>query len=525
MSSMPKSLIHDSNSDNKNQTYDLIVKQEGFTHDFTIIYNGKRIETSQKLLFLKCNYFFKMKVYSMTNEVTIKDKYSIEHFEKFINSMTTGHLEVDPANIFEYLDMSYKYEYNELYLSLKEYLYSRPDIHSIVNEMLVILSENHESDQSYFAKEDFISRHLDESIQSGLLKNVETEVLFRILNSPNRIIRDHHLLFRFIIDIFNTTFQNDGKSIKKNEKDNINEKKNLKESVIGNEVNHDEYKSVMMLSCVLDYEKMSLEEIEELLTNPIFSDNYQPKHSDYLIKILLENNKQLEIQNKEIKFEHEEMKEQLKSHQNCILEQKRLIDQLSSQINIIQKQFTTAMHRVCKLGKVEFIAEFDQNNPMKGIISKLTETKGKNVCDPEIVEVTGNINSDSFSSLFDYQNTTINYLSKDAKSSFICFEFKDHFVSLTHYSIRSSCDLEYPDYLKSWVLEGSKKKTKWIELDRHENDPILCEHLKVATFEIYQPTQAMKFRYLRLKITGPTSQNRHHIELTNIEFFGIYYNR
>lgn len=42
---------------------------------------------------------------------------------------------------------------------------------------------------------------MDISIQNGNLQKLPLKILIRILNSPKRVIKNHHLLFDFVIEI------------------------------------------------------------------------------------------------------------------------------------------------------------------------------------------------------------------------------------------------------------------------------------------------------------------------------------
>jgi hypothetical protein len=57
--------------------------------------------------------------------------------------------------------------------------------------------------------------------------------------------------------------------------------------------------------------------------------------------------------------------------------------------------------------------------------------------------------------------------SKSAPNQWLCYDFGDHRINLTHYLIRSRYDsgTNYC-YLKSWVIEISKDGSHWEEVDR-----------------------------------------------------------
>jgi hypothetical protein len=67
------------------------------------------------------------------------------------------------------------------------------------------------------------------------------------------------------------------------------------------------------------------------------------------------------------------------------------------------------------------------------------------------------------------------------------------------------------------VVEGSDCGTKWIEIDRRENDCGLTGQGGVKTFSISNPSQ---FRIIRIRQIGVNSYGSHCLVLKWIEFFG-----
>lgn len=81
--------------------------------------------------------------------------------------------------------MSIKYGYSELHQVVEKFCSERPDIIQIVDEYLV--------DQIDFEKEEQISMHLDICLQNESMLYFPTSSLIRIMNSPRRVLKNHHL--------------------------------------------------------------------------------------------------------------------------------------------------------------------------------------------------------------------------------------------------------------------------------------------------------------------------------------------
>lgn len=110
------------------------------------------------------------------------------------------------------------------------------------------------------------------------------------------------------------------------------------------------------------------------------------------------------------------------------------------------------------------------------------------------------------------------FQSQSEKDGWLCFEFLGHRVIPTDYKIRSYSGS--PNYLKSWVLEGSDDKEKWEVIDSQQNCTLLEGKLLVHTFHISQEKQKV-FRYIRIRITGSScSYGYYYLTLNSFELYG-----
>ena len=124
------------------------------------------------------------------NEIFIHDSYYVKFFKEFINSLERHKIEVNEHNYSQLSELSRKYEYEELEEKLATFSRTRPD--------LQIVLESTKTSKLDPAKEEKLSKNLDICLRNKNFINLPLPVLARILNSPNRILNDHHLLVEFI---------------------------------------------------------------------------------------------------------------------------------------------------------------------------------------------------------------------------------------------------------------------------------------------------------------------------------------
>jgi hypothetical protein len=115
----------------------------------------------------------------------------------------------------------------------------------------------------------------------------------------------------------------------------------------------------------------------------------------------------------------------------------------------------------------------------------------------------------------DFENQTM-FLPQNTPNSWICYDFKDMRVTLTHYSVRSRRD--YNGYhLRSWMLKGSIDCESWVEIDHHTNDSSLKSKGAIATFPI---STSSDYQYIRLRQIDVNSNGNHYLMVNAIEFYG-----
>jgi hypothetical protein len=148
--------------------------------------------------------------------------------------------------------------------------------------------------------------------------------------------------------------------------------------------------------------------------------------------------------------------------------------------------------------------------PLEGIIADLTKRCGGNEHDKHIIKVT----ESSHHAEFLGRNAVdllvdVYYLSLNSPESWRCYDFKKMMVKPTHNTIRTRHDARPGATLpKSWVIDGAI----WVELNRKENNRDLSGRNMIKTFEM---AQIAKVRLVRLKQTGKSHDENHHLMLAS----------
>lgn len=243
------------------------------------------------------------------NEYYIHDEFHTNIFKQFIESIENHQINLNDNNYQEIYKLSKKYEYHELSDSIENFIEKRPDLQNIIEQLSNNINNDNEIELIDYDKEKIISKHLDFCLEHGNLSKLSIKSLIRILNSPNRVIHNHHLLFKFV-------------------KEKLNENKCL---------NDDENYSMNLCILInsLDYNEMSTEEIIELMQyydqNKNLN-NFNQCHSNEFIKTLIEQIKQKEIEIDNIKTE-------LTNQKQCQQEQHAEISKLLSLFTELETKF------------------------------------------------------------------------------------------------------------------------------------------------------------------------------------------
>jgi hypothetical protein len=168
------------------------------------------------------------------------------------------------------------------------------------------------------------------------------------------------------------------------------------------------------------------------------------------------------------------------------------------------------------------VCPFSSGSPMDGILTHLTAKHGGHLVDSGRLSITasgvGSVQVCPVRSLGTVGNQNV-FFTPDAANSWVCYDFGDARISLTHYSIRNRCDYD-GHHLRTWRLEGSVDGLSWTELDREENNERLSGKGTIASFAI-AARHRKAFRMIRLQQTGKNSSGNDHLMLAGVEFFGV----
>jgi hypothetical protein len=161
---------------------------------------------------------------------------------------------------------------------------------------------------------------------------------------------------------------------------------------------------------------------------------------------------------------------------------------------------------------------YTREEPLNGIISYLRKKYGGNVHESQVVNVTASSTYLGPASVVaDLQDRSY-FISGNDPNQWICYDFKDMYVHITGYSIRSSnCEYARYCYPKSWVVEGSDDGIEWKEFDRHENNSQLKGRSSLASFEVVKSSEV---RMVRLRQTGKNYNDNDTLEISALELFG-----
>jgi hypothetical protein len=139
---------------------------------------------------------------------------------------------------------------------------------------------------------------------------------------------------------------------------------------------------------------------------------------------------------------------------------------------------------------------FGQDSPFDGIISFLIRSQSGNIDDQSLFCVkSSSVYSDRVTkNVIDFASSTYAQTSSEM-NSWICYDFKDKRVQISHYSLRSRSD--YDGYHPmNWTIEGSKDSETWIELDRRDDCRDLVGLNRSSTFSTHESEFV---RYIRLR--------------------------
>jgi hypothetical protein len=150
----------------------------------------------------------------------------------------------------------------------------------------------------------------------------------------------------------------------------------------------------------------------------------------------------------------------------------------------------------------------------------MTADCGGNIHEKNVVTITssGDLNYRHAGQVFRVANHGWDkyWQSSNAPNSWICFDFKEQSIALTHYTLKSpgggGC------FPLMWAIESSNDGSDWTALDERNTRELVGPSV-VKSFECSKNCSEF-FRYIRIRLTGRDSSGYDCLMLTNIEFFG-----
>jgi hypothetical protein len=208
-----------------------------------------------------------------------------------------------------------------------------------------------------------------------------------------------------------------------------------------------------------------------------------------------------------------------------LLELKRQLCEKSTSPRELSDRSVDLIHRSTSLfergGYCSYhICPFPNRPVFEGLICHLGKCSGGNPHEKRIICATGTPSNGR--SCYQPQNvadlqTDSFFYSKNDAGQWLCYDFKDMRVAVTHYILRSGGGSVDSYHLRSWVLEGSADGSKWTEVDRRDNESRLNGPKAIGTFEV---RTVIESRFIRLRGTGPTWNNRNYVIFEAFDVFG-----
>ena len=169
----------------------------------------------------------------------------------------------------------------------------------------------------------------------------------------------------------------------------------------------------------------------------------------------------------------------------------------------------------------------DENQEFSGIIKYLRSKSPNNIEDLLKITASSTYSSCVPQNVILFEDQSNYFRSDNYANSWVCFDFCEHRVSPTKYTIRTSTGWNNPNpNPKSWVIEGSDDNSSddklWTNLTEESNVSCLDGQGGIIhTFDIKHQT-TKKFRYIRFRQTGKNGHNSDYFIFDSFEIYGRY---
>ena len=260
-----------------------------------------------------------------------------------------------------------------------------------------------------------------------------------------------------------------------------------------------------ILEQIIGNEKLSLESEDQLLR--FVSDLYEKdvKYSNFYEYVIFSNVELSSMKEFISKFDQEDLtRSTWESLAKCLLNEKVVNDR---------------RYRMKRKSVKEI--PFSDNN-LKGIFSYLRTQSDIN---DEVKVTYSSHGCGDAKLLLDIENSK-NFYTKDLENSWICFEFTNHKIIPSNYTIKSCNNGTNGNHLKSWKIEVSEDGNSWTKVDEQKDCPSLNGPHQTHTFPIDDGKIESKeegIKYIRIYMTGPnwySPGTYYYLDLCSIEFYG-----
>ncbi|KAK8834278.1 hypothetical protein M9Y10_026262 [Tritrichomonas musculus] len=187
-----------------------------------------------------------------------------------------------------------------------------------------------------------------------------------------------------------------------------------------------------------------------------------------------------------------------------------------------EKSDSNVKNRYTGSQKKGTVFEYTDEKLLKGIFNYFQEKTGGQI-DKEIGFTSSSVASNNES--YQPRNVAVFndkdkfFYSGGQRNDWICFDFREHRVIPTHYTVRSYETHPNNIHPKSWVVEGSEDGKSWVTIDEETNCPLLNGNSLVHTFAVNHPTSE-EFKYIRMKSTGQDWNGQYYLLLESFEIYG-----
>lgn len=166
--------------------------------------------------------------------------------------------------------------------------------------------------------------------------------------------------------------------------------------------------------------------------------------------------------------------------------------------------------------------EPSNDNSFSGILNHLRKKSNGNIENEVNITASSIYNNDARHqprNVVCYENNGNEFYSKNQEGNWLCFDFKEHRIIPTDYTIKSYDCIENYRCTKSWVIEISNDNENWEVIDEENNCSYVNGKLRMHTFHIQKPPNK-ESRYIRIKSTSQCWNGEYYFNIGKFEIYG-----